>query len=337
MTRPKPRELRQQLVDWAKGKVASWGQPAPAAPAVRASAGSAEPGTAGIAAAAGIRPLRAFIPSPAGRGAGGEGGRNRRHVPPSHPSPRSPSALQIHNRYLVTETDEGVTIIDQHALHERILYEQLRQRVAAGAIETQTLLVPEPVDLGPAERAAALEHRDLLAELGVKMEPFGGNTLLVAAYPAMLANLNPVEILRALLERILAERQTARPPRPVGRSVAHDRLQGGDQGGRPARAGGDYRALGAAAPDRRRPSLSARPSYGAGVYAGGVGQAIQASLGVVEMLLFKKKFLPAIRAGQKTQTIRLWKYRRLRAVNAATSPAPAISRSLPSTRSSWPN
>ena len=125
-------------------------------------------------------------------------------VPPSPFAP-SPSALQIHNRYLVTETEEGVTIIDQHALHERILYEQLRQRITAGAMETQTLLVPEPVDLGPAERAAALEHRDLLAELGVKIEPFGGQTLLVAAYPAMLANMNPADILRALLERILSE------------------------------------------------------------------------------------------------------------------------------------
>ena len=74
------------------------------------------------------------LPSPFGRGAG--------------------AALQIHNRYLVTETEEGVTIIDQHALHERILYEQLRQRVAAGAIETQSLLVPEPVDLSPAETSA---------------------------------------------------------------------------------------------------------------------------------------------------------------------------------------
>ena len=65
-------------------------------------------------------------------------------------------ALQIHNRYLVTETEEGVTIIDQHALHERILYEQVRQRVAAGAIETQSLLVPEPVDFSPAERPRRL-------------------------------------------------------------------------------------------------------------------------------------------------------------------------------------
>jgi DNA mismatch repair protein MutL len=115
-----------------------------------------------------------------------------------------PTALQIHNRYLVTESDEGVAIIDQHALHERILYEQLRERVASGAVETQSLLVPEPVELSPSETAAALENRDLLAELGVKIEPFGGNTLLVAGYPAMLANFNPIEVLRDLLERILA-------------------------------------------------------------------------------------------------------------------------------------
>ena len=129
------------------------------------------------------------------------------------------SALQIHNRYLVTETDEGVTIIDQHALHERILYEQLRQRVAAGAMETQSLLVPEPVDLSPTEAAAALEHRDLLAELGVKIEPFGGDTVLVAGYPAMLANMNPVDVLRALLERILAEAK-----RPDRRDLLDDLL-----------------------------------------------------------------------------------------------------------------
>ena len=114
--------------------------------------------------------------------------------------------MQVHNRYLVTETAHGVTIIDQHALHERILYEQLRQRMTAGAIETQSLLVPQPVDLSPAETAAVLEHRDLLAELGVKVEPFGGNTLLVTAYPAMLANISPIEVLRAIVERILAGR-----------------------------------------------------------------------------------------------------------------------------------
>ena len=66
--------------------------------------------------------------------------------PPRARRPGRPPALQIHNRYLVTESDDGVTIIDQHALHERILYQQLRDRMAAGAGETQSLLVPEPVD-----------------------------------------------------------------------------------------------------------------------------------------------------------------------------------------------
>ena len=57
----------------------------------------------------------------------------------------APLGLQLHNRYLVTESDEGMVVIDQHALHERILYEQLRQKVLAGQLETQRLLVPEPV------------------------------------------------------------------------------------------------------------------------------------------------------------------------------------------------
>jgi len=117
-------------------------------------------------------------------------------------------ALQIHNRYLIAESDEGVVVIDQHALHERILYEQLRRRIEAGRLEAQTLLVPEPVDLTPAEAAAALEHRDVLAQLGLKIEPFGGGTLLISSYPAMLANMHPPEVLRGLLDSLLAGGKT---------------------------------------------------------------------------------------------------------------------------------
>ena len=69
--------------------------------------------------------------------------------------PSSP-AMQVHNRYLVTETTEGVVVIDQHALHERILYEQFRDKGLAGVLESQHLLVPEPVDLGPSEAAVVL-------------------------------------------------------------------------------------------------------------------------------------------------------------------------------------
>jgi DNA mismatch repair protein MutL len=121
-----------------------------------------------------------------------------------HSATPAPRALQIHNRYLVTETADGLEVIDQHALHERILYETLRERVLAGAVESQRLLVPEPVDLPASEAAAAVEHRDLLAQLGVEVEPFGGETVLIAAYPAMLANFQPADVLRSIVDRLVA-------------------------------------------------------------------------------------------------------------------------------------
>jgi DNA mismatch repair protein MutL len=115
-----------------------------------------------------------------------------------------PPAVQIHNRYLITESAEGVLVIDQHALHERVLYEQLRAKVLSGTLETQALLVPEPVDLAPAEAAAAIEQRALLAQLGIRVEPFGGGTVLVSSYPAMRAGASPAQLLRELVELLLA-------------------------------------------------------------------------------------------------------------------------------------
>ena len=114
------------------------------------------------------------------------------------------AALQVHNRYLVAESHEGVVVIDQHALHERILYEQMREKVLAGAVETQTLLVPEPVDLGAAEAAAVLEHRELLAQLGIRVEAFGGDTVLVCGYPAILSRVHRGEMLRGVIEPLIA-------------------------------------------------------------------------------------------------------------------------------------
>ena len=75
--------------------------------------------------------------------------------------------MQAHNRYLVTASEEGLVVIDQHALHERILYEQFREKVLAGGVEIQRLLTPEPVNLSPSEAAAVLENQQVLAEIGL--------------------------------------------------------------------------------------------------------------------------------------------------------------------------
>ncbi len=202
-------ELRKQVVDWAKGEIAAWeGRLSDGSEDARGGVSEVEsrPGQTGPLELTALdrswRPAAGSEPkeeefSPAGPTA------DRPALQP--PPGGSVKAMQVHDRYLVTESEDGVMVIDQHALHERILYEELRARVTSGPVESQNLLVPEPVDLSPAEAAAALEHRDLLAQLGVSVEPFGGGTVLLASYPAMLANMNPSEVLHGLVEQLLCE------------------------------------------------------------------------------------------------------------------------------------
>jgi len=118
-------------------------------------------------------------------------------------------AIQLHDAYIVVETGDGMLVIDQHALHERILFEQLRQRVASGELERQRLLIPEPVDL-PAEQAArVLEAKAELAELGLEVEDFGGGTVVLHSYPAILGRAVPGELFRDVADRLAAK---DRPP-----------------------------------------------------------------------------------------------------------------------------
>ncbi len=119
-------------------------------------------------------------------------------------SPHSHLGFQVHNRYLVTQDETGMVVVDQHALHERILYEQLRQKTESRSLERQKLLVPEPIDLTAAEAAAAIDAKELLAEIGIEIEPFGGDTILVTSYPAMLAKMRPAEVLRQVLEPLMS-------------------------------------------------------------------------------------------------------------------------------------
>lgn len=228
-------QVRDELVAWAKGKVAGWqapgeGSPATAAQTVVSAEATGEPWarsdplrqysfpTAGAPERRPLELTNIHWPLAGGRSQSLGGAPpddtvarvDSAHIAGDEPHKSLPAegshrpALQIHNRYLVTESEEGVTIIDQHALHERILFEQIRARIDAGALETQSLLVPEPVDLSPAEAAIVMEHRDVLGQLGVRIEPFGGDTVLITGFPAMLANMNPGEVLHALLERLVS-------------------------------------------------------------------------------------------------------------------------------------
>ncbi|UCF32736.1 MAG: DNA mismatch repair endonuclease MutL [Phycisphaerales bacterium] len=115
---------------------------------------------------------------------------------------RRARVIQMHNLYLVAETEDGIVIIDQHALHERIMYEELRQRITSGPLESQRLLLPETVRVTPQQAALLEEHIDLLARLGVEATPFGSDTIAVHAFPSLLKDTDVPSFMRDLLDHL---------------------------------------------------------------------------------------------------------------------------------------
>ncbi|MEM7809586.1 MAG: DNA mismatch repair endonuclease MutL, partial [Planctomycetota bacterium] len=105
---------------------------------------------------------------------------------PASPAPPS-RVMQLHNSYLVVEGDDGMEIIDQHALHERVLYEELLARVRRGPLESQRLLVPAIVEVSEAEADRLEEVGPLLAKLGIEAERFGPDAVAVQAFPTLVA------------------------------------------------------------------------------------------------------------------------------------------------------
>ncbi len=123
-----------------------------------------------------------------------------------HGSP-SGGAIQLHNTYLVCETDDGMIIIDQHALHERILFEQLKQRIATGKLESQRLLLPETIPVTEAQAAILETHAALLDRIGLEVTRFGTDSIAIHSAPALLGDTAAADFLRDLLDNL-----TDRPP-----------------------------------------------------------------------------------------------------------------------------
>jgi DNA mismatch repair protein MutL len=122
-------------------------------------------------------------------------------------SPSGRAVIQMHDRYLVMETADGIAIIDQHALHERILYEQLKELmggiIGGGKLERQRLLVPVPVDLSPVEFSVVMDNLVLFADLGLQVEAFGGDTVIISSLPSIIFGVRAEEILLSLIEPLL--------------------------------------------------------------------------------------------------------------------------------------
>ncbi|HMO25478.1 MAG TPA: DNA mismatch repair endonuclease MutL, partial [Tepidisphaeraceae bacterium] len=120
--------------------------------------------------------------------------------PPSSAS-GTVNAIQLHNSYLVAESDDGLVIIDQHALHERIMFEQLLKQVTRGPLESQRLLIPITLEASPQQIELLDSLAPLLGKLGIEAGAFGPTTIAIQAFPSFLEKLDPAAFLRDLLER----------------------------------------------------------------------------------------------------------------------------------------
>jgi len=175
------------------------------------------PGRAGgtIAHADGVREaLTDYLARPPAPPAGRRPGAGFQAAPPARSQPHSPAPmramrfLQVHDSFLVHETEEGVAILDQHALHERILLEELSERVSSGTLTVQPLLVPAIVELPAGDVDALLAHADELSSIGVRVGRFGETEVAVHALPALLSGRDPERILRGIAERLQSGKGT---------------------------------------------------------------------------------------------------------------------------------
>jgi len=179
--------VRQAIADFfsspAAGRSASHARPSPGSTGAAGRPGWREPATA----------------SPTGV------------TPPSPSTPTAPgilmkarfgNCLQVLDAYIVEETDDGINVIDQHALHERILYNQMTRRLQEGNLASQQLLVPELVELPQQEFYAVMDLKDDLARFGMAIEAFGERTVIVRSFPQVLVRFDGRTFFEDLLDEL---------------------------------------------------------------------------------------------------------------------------------------
>jgi DNA mismatch repair protein MutL len=138
----------------------------------------------------------------------------------------------VHENYIIAQTATGIVIVDQHAAHERLVYERLKAQMAATGIAAQALLIPEIVDLSPGDAARILEAAPDLAPLGLTIEPFGGGAIAVRETPAILGAVSAAALIRDILDELTEGDCTtirARIDAILSRMACHGSVRSGRQ------------------------------------------------------------------------------------------------------------
>ncbi len=109
---------------------------------------------------------------------------------------------QVHENYIIAQTADGMVIVDQHAAHERLVYEKLKKQMAENGVAAQALLIPEIVELSVGDCARLMDISDELSRFGLGIEPFGGSAIAVRETPAILGEVNAKAMLLDILDEL---------------------------------------------------------------------------------------------------------------------------------------
>ncbi|WP_435256794.1 DNA mismatch repair endonuclease MutL [Thioclava sp. FR2] len=139
----------------------------------------------------------------------------------------------VHENYIIAQTADGIVIVDQHAAHERLVYERLKRQMAAHGITRQALLIPEIVELSLGDAARLLEVAEALESVGLLIEPFGGGAIAVREVPAILGQVNAGALLKDVLDELADAGQSdlvkAKIDAVLSRMACHGSVRSGRQ------------------------------------------------------------------------------------------------------------
>lgn len=138
---------------------------------------------------------------------------------------------QVHENYIIAQTATGMVIVDQHAAHERLVYEKLKRQMAENGVAAQALLIPEIVDLSASDCARLLDVADDLARLGLGIEPFGGTAIAVRETPAILGTVDARAMILDVLDELADQNESktvqARIEAILSRVACHGSIRSG--------------------------------------------------------------------------------------------------------------
>ncbi|WP_341760254.1 DNA mismatch repair endonuclease MutL [Candidatus Endowatersipora endosymbiont of Watersipora subatra] len=116
--------------------------------------------------------------------------------------PLGRACAQLHKRYIISQTEDGMVIIDQHAAHERLVYEKLKQQIAINGVAVQMLLIPEIVEIPEEDMSRLLAHTDSLSPFGLSIKPVGPRAIAIHETPAILGTIDSTALIKDLVDEI---------------------------------------------------------------------------------------------------------------------------------------